>query len=518
MASAPIDLVRVDFPGGRRGFRLFHRQPTAEPIAAGAAADGRQRWQFTGQFSGVSLFGLYPFGTSGYRDPIPATSIDLPGGYTIDLIEEAMPAEALLSFGYSHWIDKCLSLRISREGVTQAVGYWQHGIPTAGQVRLSAGIYIDEAGIPKVYAHLGRFPVASFNDREQSLETAPSIPDLFTVYNRLASPFGSGVSLTCDAQADDVIGQVEIRNGPSDESYNPYPASAWFLHSAPLEGTPLPLAPTAEAITARPSDGLAWGRQPAAVAIAPVYFRLAEIEAAGHVEWLGYAGAFFAGSPAFYPGASQLFREGRMSPVLPPEWPAGRIRTNIHHSPAVATRLTTLRVSWSRTTTIPFSNSATFATGPRDIGLGSFGAWNEYRPPGWLPAGAATNTSSSGEAMPGTIEGVFLGINLSRVDATNLGGITSQADAVEVTRYVVRWLVASKTRVTNLFDGSQSLSYGTSEGAAILPEADGLALLAGDQITLDGAAFSFAGLYPQGTYPTPTLIDIGGILTLQAVG
>ena len=510
-AAGPIDNVIVQFSGRRGGFRLFHRQPTVEPINAGAAADGRQRWQFTGQFSGVSLFGLYPFGTSGYRDPIPATSIDLPGGYTVELVEGAMPAEGLLSFGYAHWIDKGLSLRISRAGVTQAVGYWQHAIPTAGLVRLAAGIYIDPEGVPRVYAHLGEFPIKGRFDREHALETSPLIFDLANTYDSLASPFGRGLSLTCAADADNVIGEVEIRSGPSDESYNPYPASAWFLHSVPLDGTPLPLAPTAEAITARPSDGLAWGRQPAAVAIAPLYFRLGEIEAAGHVEWLGLAGSFQDGSPAFYPGASQLFRQGRMSPVLPPEWAAGRIRTNIHHSAAVATRLKTLRASWSITTPIQFtSNWATFATGPRDLPL-TYNAWNEYRPEGWLVAGAATNTASTGEAMPGTIEGVFIAVNVSRVDATNLGGIIAQADAVEVTRYVVRWLVASKTLVTNPFDGSQSLSYGTSEGSAILSEADGLALLAGNQITIPGD-------YLQGTYPTPTRTNRLGTLTLQAVG
>jgi len=442
-------------------------------------------------------------------------SIDLPGGYTIDLVNGAMPAEALLSLGYDHWIDRCLSLRISRAGVTQAVGYWQHNRPPAGQVRLAAGIYIDEAGSPRVYAHLGEFPVKAFSDTDQALETSPSIPNLATAYSRLASPFGRGVSLTCSAQADAVIGEIEIRSPTPSVA----PAGAWFLHAVPLEGTTLPLAPTAEAITDRNSDGLAWGRQPAAVAIAPLYFRLAEIEAAGHVEWLGLAGTDQAGSPAFYPGASQLFRQGRMSPILPPEWAAGSTRTNLHASAAVAARLTTLRASWSRT--VPISNftsdTVTFATGPRDLPL-TYGAWNEYRPPAWLPAGAATETASNGSTLPGTIEGVFVGINLSRVDATNLGGITAQADAVEVTRYVVRWLVASKTRVTNFFDGSQSLSYGTNEGAAILPEAHGLALLAGNQITLSDTVISFAGSYPQGTYPTPTTINIGGTLTLQAVG
>ena len=496
---------------GGRLFRMFHGQPTAEALDSGTADDGRQRWRFTGQFSGVTLFELLYDNPLGYRTAVPATSIDLPGGYTVDLREEAMPAEARLSFGYAHWIDKCLSLRISREGVTQAVGYWQHAIPGAVQVRLAAGIYIDSAGTPRVYAHLGEIPVRDQNNYAQSLETSPTIVNLYAVYSRHASPFGRGVSLTCAAQADAVIGDIEIRGLGTDIGAGyprDKPASAWFLHPVPLEGTPLPLAPSADAITARSSDGLAWGRQPAAVAIAPVFWRLADIEAAGHVEWLGAANSFSTW-PTFFPGASKLFRRGRMSPILPPEWAA---RTNLHPSAAVAARLTTLRASWSRT--VPISNftsdTATFSTGQRDLPL-SYGAWNEYRPAGWLPAGAATNTASTGEAMPGTIEGVFIAVNLSRVDATNLGSITAVADSVEVSRYVVRWFVASKTRVTNPFDGAQSLSYGTWEGSAILSEADGLALLAGNQIAIPGD-------YMQGTYPTPTPTNRLGTFTLQAVG
>jgi hypothetical protein len=476
-----------DILSGGRGFRMFHGQPTAEPIDAGLDADGRQRWRFVEPFSGVTLFGLIPGAYSGTRDPVPATSIDLPGGYTLDLVEGAMPAEALLSFGYAHWIDKGLSLRISRAGVTQAVGYWQHAIPTAGQVRLAAGIYLDAEGVPRVYAHLGEFPVRDTNNTPQPLEAAPTVPNLYSVYHRLASPFGRGVSLTCAAQADALTGAVEIRNAYVTDR----PAAAWFLDADPLESPPLPLAPTADAITARNPEGLAWGRQPAAVAVAPVYFRLGEIEAAGHVEWLG--AAKLTGWPTFFPGASRLFRGGRMSPVLPPEWAGGPIRTNLDASAVVAARLTTLRASYA---------TSTSSTGSRDLPL-FYGAWNEYRPAGWLQAGAATNTA-------GTVEGVFLGVNLSRVDATNLGGITAQADAVEVTRFVARWLVSIKTRVTDPF-GTVSTQYAPVEGAAILSEADGLSLLSGNQITL-------AGTYTQGTYPAASTVSIPGTFTLQAVG
>jgi len=491
---------------------MCHGQPTAEPLDVGTADDGRQRWRFTGKFSGVTLFELVYDNPTGYRTAVPSTSIDLPGGYTVDLREEAMPAEARLSFGYVHWIDKCLSLRISREGIIQALGYWQHQIPGAVQVRLAAGIYLTEDGTPRVYAHLGEIPIRD-DGNGQSLETSPTIVNLYAVYSRHASPFGRGVSLTCAAQADALTGEIEIRGlGPEiGEGYSrDKPAGAWFLHAVPLEGTPLPLAPSADAITARPSEGLAWGRHPAAVSIAPVFWRLADIEAAGHVEWLGVADSYSTW-PTFYPGASQLFRQGRMSPILPPKWAAGPIRTNIHPSPAVAARLTTLRASWSQTVPIQFtSDIATFATGSRDLAL-TYGAWNEYRPAGWLAADAASNTSSTGAAMPGTIEGVFLAVNLSRVDATNLGSITAVADAVEVTRYVVRWFVAAKTLVTNSFDATISTAYSTWEGSAILSEADGLALLAGNQITIPGD-------YMQGTYPTPTATNRLGTLTLQAVG
>ena len=477
---------------GGRLFRMFHGQPTAEALDSGTADDGRQRWRFTGQFSGVTLFELLYDNPLGYRTAVPATSIDLPGGYTVDLREEAMPAEARLSFGYAHWIDQCLSLRISREGATQAVGYWQHAIPGAVQVRLAAGIYLTEDGTARVYAHLGEIPVRDENNYAQSLETSPTIVNIYAVYSRHASPFGRGVSLTCAAQADAVIGDIEIR-GPGTADYpRDNPASAWFLHSVPLEGEPLPLAPAYEAITARNPDGLAWGRQPAAVAIAPVFWRLADIEAAGHVEWLGAANSFSTW-PTFYPGASQLFRQGRMSPILPPQWDAGPIRTNISAGYTVAARLTTLRASWS---------TSSSSTGSRDLPL-SYGAWNEYRPAGWLPAGAATTTA-------GTIEGVFLGVNLSRVDATNLGSITAVADAVEVTRFVARWIVAFKTRVTNPF-GVVSTQYGVTDGAAILSDDDRINLIAGNPITLSGT-------YTQGTYPTPTTVSIPGTLTLQAVG
>ena len=489
-AAGPADSLLL----GGRGFRMCHGQPTAEPLDAGTADDGRQRWRFTGQFSGVTLFELVYDNPTGYRTAVPATSIDLPGGYTVDLREEAMPAEARLSFGYAHWIDKCLSLRISREGITQAVGYWQHAIPGAVQVRLSAGIYLTEDGTPRVYAHLGEIPIRDEGNYSQSLETSPTIVNLRAVYARHASPFGRGVSLTCAAQADALTGEIEIRGlGPEiGEGYpRDKPAGAWFLHAVPLEGTPLPLAPWYAPITDRPSEGLAWGRHPAAVAIAPVFWRLADIEAAGHVEWLGVADSYSTW-PTFYPGASQLFRRGRMSPVLPPEWEGGTIRTNLH---SIASRnfLTTLRASFA---------TSTSSTGSRDLPL-SYGAWNEYRPAGWLPAGAAYNTA-------GTIEGVFLGVNLSRVDATNLGGITAQADAVEVTRFVARWLVSIKTRVTDPF-GTVSTQYAPVEGAAILSAADGINLLAGNPITLSGS-------YTQGTYPTPTTINIPGTLTLQAVG
>jgi hypothetical protein len=286
------------------------------------------------------------------------------------------------------------------------------------------------------------------------------------------------------------------------------PARSWFAHHTPLEDR-LKLIPDAAAIADRPEDRLAWGRHRAQVAAMPLAWGMTDVEAQGHPEWVLKDGDVYHPDPfAYHPGASRLFDLGRPAAIVP----ATAHRSNISPSEATNQLLTTLRVSWSITTPILFiSNAATFATGLRDIGLGSFGAWNEYRPTAWLPAGAATNTSSSGEAMPGTIEGVFLAVSLSRVDATNLGGIATKADAVQVTRYLVRWFVASKTRVTSPFDGSQSLEYVPWVGSAMLSEADGLALLAGNQITIPGD-------YMQGTYPTQTRTNRLGTFTLQAVG
>jgi hypothetical protein len=236
---------------------------------------------------------------------------------------------------------------------------------------------------------------------------------------------------------------------------------------------------------------------------------MTDLEAQGHPEWVLKDGGIYHPEPfVYHPGASRLFDRGRPAAIVP----ASATRSNVSASAATNQLLRTLRASWTITTPILFSsNYATFATGPRDIGLGSFGAWNEYRPPAWLPAGAATNTSSTGEAMPGTIEGIFLAVNVSRVDATNLGGITDKADAVQVTRYVVRWFVAAKTLVTSPFTGEPTLSYSQWVGVAMLSEADGLALLAGNQITIPGD-------YMQGTYPTPTPTNRLGTFTLQAVG
>lgn len=495
-----------DFTGSAGG-RLFSRQPTTMWMETGADANGRPTWALGREGSGVAVYSLAS---------LPVV-ISLPGGFTVELAREEVPEAnrlGIYSVGSSRWwIDVCLVLRIRRDGVVieERRRQWEiHGVslvlisavPNALSYSLSAGFFVGENGDLQLYAHAFDLPQTS---DVMAVEGSPSIPD---ATQRLAGPFGRGLSAIVSASnIEDPIGPIGLA-----ADYQPYstevPARSWFAHHAPLEDR-LALVPDAAAIADRPEDRLAWGRHRAQVAAMPLAWGMTDLEADGHPEWVLRDGDVYHPDPfAYHPGASRLFDHGRPAAIVP----AAAHRSNVSASGVTNQLLTTLRASWTITTPIPFSsNYATFSTGPRDIALGSFGAWNEYRPSAWLPAGAATNTSSSGAAMPGTIEGVFLAVSVSRVDATNLGGIAVKADAVQVTRYVVRWFVASKTRVTSPFDGSQSFEYVPWVGSAILSEADGLALLAGNQITIPGD-------YVQGTYPTPTPTNRLGTFTLQAVG
>jgi hypothetical protein len=497
---------------GSPGFRLFSRQPKAMWLETGTDANGRPTWALDRPASGVALYSLRS---------LPMV-LSLPGGFTVELAREEVPEENRLGIffvgipAYKWWIDVCLVLRIRRDGVVveERRRQWEiHGeslvlmsaIPNALSYSLSAGLVVGEDGELQLYAHAFDLPQ---NNDVMAVESSPSIPGTVLYGRRLAGPFGRGISaLVSAAGIESPIGPIGL-TAEYQDYYDSLPAQSWFAHHTPLEDR-LPLVPDAAAIADRPDDHIAWGRHRAQVAAMPLAWGMTDLEAQGHPEWVLKDGDVYHPEPlAYHPGASRLFDRGRPAAVIP----ASATRSNVSASAATNQLLTTLRASWSITAPIPFSsNYATFATGPRDIGLSSFGAWNEYRPPAWLPAGAATNTSSTGEAMPGTIEGVFLAVSLSRVDATNLGGIADKADAVQVTRYVVRWFVAAKTLVTSPSTGQPTLSYSTWVGVAMLSEADGLALLAGNQITIPGD-------YMQGTYPTPTATNRLGTFTLQAVG
>jgi hypothetical protein len=497
---------------GSPGFRLFSRQPKTMWLETGTDANGRPTWALDRPASGVALYSFF-------RLPIV---LSLPGGFTVELAREEVPEENRLGIffvaipEYKWWIDVCLVLRIRRDGVVveERRRQWEiHGeslvlmsaIPNAGSYSLSAGFVVGEDGELQLYAHAFDLPQTS---DVMAVESSPSIPGTVLYGRRLAGPFGRGISaLVSAAGIESPIGPIGL-TAEYQDYYQSLPVVSWFAHHTPLEDR-LTLVPDAAAIADRSDDHIAWGRHRAQVASMPLAWGMTDLEAQGHPEWVLKDGDVYHPEPlAYHPGASRLFDRGRPAAIVP----AAAHRSNVSASGANNQLLTTLRASWSITTPIQFSsNFATFATGPRDIGLGSFGAWNEYRPPAWLPAGAATNTSSSGEAMPGTIEGVFIALSLSRIDATNLGGIAAKADAVQVTRFVVRWFVASKTRVTSPFDGSQSLEYVPWVGSAMLSEADALALLARNQITIPGD-------YMQGTYPTPTPTNRLGTLTLQAVG
>ena len=499
---------------GSPGFRLFSRQPKTMWLETGTDANGRPTWALDRPASGLALYSLRS---------LPMV-LSLPGGFTVELAREEIPEENRLGIffvaipQYKWWIDVCLVLRIRRDGVVveERRRQWEiHGeslvlmsaIPNAGSYSLSAGLVVGEDGELQLYAHAFDLPQ---NNDVMAVESSPSIPGTVLYGRRLAGPFGRGISaLVSAAGIESPIGPIGL-TADYQEYYlfDRLPAQSWFAHHTPLEDR-LPLVPDAAAIADRPDDHIAWGRHRAQVAAMPLAWGMTDLEAQGHPEWVLKDGDVYHPEPhAYHPGASRLFDRGRPAAIIP----ASATRSNVSASAATNQLLTTLRASWSITAGVPFSSIyATFATGPRDIGLSSFGAWNEYRPPAWLPAGAATNTSSTGEAMPGTIEGVFLAVSVSRVDATNLGGISDKADAVQVTRYVVRWFVAAKTLVTSPSTGEPTLSYSTWVGVAMLSEADGLALLAGNQITIPGD-------YMQGTYPTPTATNRLGTFTLQAVG
>jgi len=139
-----------------------------------------------------------------------------------------------------------------------------------------------------------------------------------------------------------------------------------------------------------------------------------------------------------------------------------------------------------------------------DLGL-RFGAWNEYRPLGWYPRFTQTDGG-------GTIIGSFLSVAIVRVDATNLGSVSNQADAVEITRLRLVWVAALKTRTPDLFGGPDIISsFAVPVRSVYLSESDHFDLTHGAEITLSDN-------YTQGTYPDPVTTNLYGTLKLQAVG
>jgi hypothetical protein len=488
-------------PGVRR---FFYCQPTIYPELLPLEEGQPVRWRFPLSASGVCLFGF-----DGGK-----TTIFLPGGISVESGPEPVPESKKLDlFGssggqYVHWIDKCLALRIKQDGIVVAEAFWQHRVAGGSAARLSAGLFWSEKESRlRVYAHLGQMS-NNLNNHNQfwSVEESPLIgefwPDRY-IYGVLASPFGRGVSLLADANEQSPQGTIEVSSNINPESYFLLiPSGSWFVHDSPLEGE-MELLPSPLPVASREDDGIGFGRHPSALAISPFGFRFGALESGGHPEWRGVpyeTGVNFA-------GASAAFNGGRYQAVTPPKWEGTNYewaRTNIHHDPVVAGRLTKIRASW----TSPWG----WNTGNRDLVL-NLGAYNEYRTDSWQ--------SHSGTFDPGGYYGfaqdvvqAFLAVNLLRVDLTNLGSAESIGDAVEITRYVVKWFAAARTTsAINYFQGSRDW---IAEEEVVLPAAEGEALLAGNPVTITGY---YPGTpYMQGTYPVQFPVEIYGSLTIQAVG
>jgi len=428
--------------------RLFAWQPVAElePVTA-------SRRKLATPAAGLTLFSLAGL----------PTTIHLPGGVSVDLAYEAVPAAYTLSATLGvGWLDSCLALRVVQGGEVLAVGRMQRPSIYVPALRLAAGWFVDDQGELRVYAHAGLTSTAS----PPTLEVSPQVT-LADAEQRLRSPFGAGVSLVAAPSAADPIGLVTV-----DFPGGAGPAEAWFAHERPLEHT-IPLLPDSVAITARERDRIAWGRHRAGVALAPLAWSLGELEVEGHPEW-----SLVPGRWVYHAGASRLWDRGQAAAVVPVD----ATRANLIADPADLQRLS----AW-----IGRFEASAWDTGTLEL-TAEMGGWNEWRPTTWSAAGT------------------FLWVAIERVDATNLGGIANQADAVEVTRFVVRWAaIAKPDPPTNAF--GLAIPWNTSTGAVILSEADGLALLAGDEVTLSGS-------YLDGSYPTRQTVAIGGTLRLQAAG
>lgn len=484
---------------GSPGGRLFARQPSVPWIDTGTDETGRTLWSLEQPAAGVLLVSM---------DTLPV-ALTLPGGFSVELAREVVPDanrldlySTVATFGWPNrrwWLDVCLVLRVRRNGTVVAEARRQFELfgqasvlmtsaASAQQFALSAGFYLDPDGDLALYAHAWDIATNAL-----ALETAPVInsPSLFGTL--LAGPFGRGLTVTVLVPFQDTaetIGPVTLAAVPNAT----LPARSWFAHATPLEDR-IPLVPDALPIPERTQDRLAWGRHRAQVAAAPLGWGMAPIEAAGHPEWvLGGGGVFHPDPWVHHPGASRLFDHGRPAALVP----ASDHRSNVSANDEKNRAVKSFQAKWD--------DPAGWSTGTLTIPL-TLGAWNEYRTTGWVAKGGTF--TPPGEATR-TLEAVFLALSLDRVDATNLGGITDQADAVEVTRFVLRWGAACRATYELGAGLGTTTEWRTAQGSVVLTPADY------NTLSNDLGQLSLSGTYTQGTYPTASTADIGGTLTLQA--
>lgn len=480
--GADADSGPMDQAGTGAG-RLFHRQPTCQWWPDGTDGAGRARWILDRPAAGVQLISL---------QALPVV-VSLPGGIEVELCRELVPEARRLGIGgnatFPLWIDVALVLRMRRAGVIVqetrrqfevfGTGAVSMNLPqTAQNFALSAGLQVDEEGNLLAYAHAWDLPVGE----GLALESSPSIPDATLYGRRRAGPFGRGLSVWNAADETAPVGPIRLVADANDYAAT-MPARAWFAHATPLERR-IALVPDGTPITARPADRIAWGRHRSAIYALPLAWMLGAMESEGHPEWAAGADSY-----VHHPGVSRLFDSGRPAGLVPQDW-AGR--SNVSPQPETNERLALVHGTWT--------DGAGWTTGNRNLS-NVYRAWNEYHPPGagWQDA--------SGTFGGETITGAFLAVAIQRVDATNLGGITDQADAVQVSRIVLRWFAAMRTTSTAF--GVTTNGYQFSTRSAVLSADDGASLLAGNAITV-------ADAYTQGTYPATTNPNLYGTLTLQA--
>jgi hypothetical protein len=150
-------------------------------------------------------------------------------------------------------------------------------------------------------------------------------------------------------------------------------------------------------------------------------------------------------------------------------------------------------------------------TGSRDIGL-LFGAWNENRMVEWgSQTGTVDRTPATGT---GEANGAFIAAAVTRIDATNLGSAIDQADAVEITRYALRWFAAVRYRYG---DDLALTGWRYTDRSVILSTVDAGKLLNGEAVTIAQPTFEDPA-YLQGTYPAEIGTEILGTFTIQAIG